>query len=62
MRNLVKTIVAGMAFLSLAACASGYVPADIAWLVTDMGSGNPTSWPGAGKWQIDGVISEYYWD
>ena len=56
MRNLVKTIVAGMAFLSLAAFASGYVPADIAWLKANNDSPmNPTTWPGAGKWQIDGA-------
>ena len=28
--------------------------ADIAWLITSS-SGNPTSFPGAGKWQIDGA-------
>ena len=56
MRNLVKTIVAGMAFLSLAACASSYVPSDIAWLMANNDNPlNPTVWPGAGKWQIDGA-------
>ena len=57
MKGMIRAIVAGMAFLSLAVFASDYVPSDIAWLVTSMTDGNPTSWPGAGKWQIDGAAT-----
>ncbi|MBR4653456.1 MAG: hypothetical protein IKO72_08860 [Kiritimatiellae bacterium] len=56
MRNMIRTIVVGMAFLSLAALASGYVPSNVAWLKANNDSPlNPTTWPGAGKWQIDGA-------
>ena len=57
MKGMIRAIVAGMAFLSIAVFASDYVPSDIAWLVTSMTDGNPTSWPGAGKWQIDGAAT-----
>ena len=56
MRNTIRTIVVGMAFLSLAAFASGYVPSNVAWLKANNDNPlNPTTWPGAGKWQIDGA-------
>ena len=56
MRNTIRIIVVGMAFLSLAAFASGYVPSNVAWLKANNDNPlNPTTWPGAGKWQIDGA-------
>lgn len=55
MRNTIRTIVVGMAFLSLAAFASGYVPSNVAWLKAENSSGNPTTWPGAGWWKLDGA-------
>ena len=55
MKTMIRTLVLGMALTSLAAFASDYVPSDVAWLVTTMNEGNPTSWPGSGKWQIDGA-------
>lgn len=55
MKTMIRTLVLGMALTSLAAFASDYVPSDVAWLVTSMTDGNPGSWPGVGKWQIDGA-------
>ena len=55
MKSMIRTIVGGMAFISLAALASDYVPSNVAWLTKNNSSGNPTSWPGAGWWQLDGA-------
>ena len=59
MKNMIKSIVAGLvlALVPLAALASDYVPTDVAWLVTGTGDTNPTNWPGAGKWKIDGAAT-----
>ena len=57
MKGIIKTIAVGMMFMSLVSFAGDYVPGDVAWLVTSMGSGDPASWPGAGKWKIDGAAT-----
>lgn len=58
MKGIIKVIVVGMAFMSLAAFASNYVPSDIAWLKESNSSPiNPTVWPGTGKWQVDGAAA-----
>jgi len=55
MKTMIRTFVVCMAFMSLAAFASDYVPSDIAWLVTSMSSGDPAYWPtNAGQWQVEG--------
>ena len=56
MKSMIRTIVGGMAAMSFAAFASDYVSSDIAWL-TKTTTGNPTTWPGAGWWQIDGAAA-----
>ena len=56
MKNTVKTVVVGMAFMSFAALASSYVPDNVAWLkASNSDPLNPTSWPGAGWWRLDGA-------